>query len=98
MKLFITAAAAALIGTAAVADTSTRYEDMRLDTSKTADRVYSQEVRPTDQFGAQRGADAQYSTAPDTKTPDTTFSTRSNITSVGERYPYGGWGGNNDSR
>lgn len=98
MKLFIAAATAALISTAAFAENSTRYDDMRLDTSKTADRVYSESVRPTDLDAAQRGADQQYSTADDTKAPDTTFSTRSNISAIGEGYPYGGYGKGNDSR
>ncbi len=98
MKLFITTAAAALISTAAFADQSDRYNDLRLDTSKNAERVYSDDVRPTDLDGAQRGQDQAYSTADERKQPDVTFSTRSNIRSAGEGYIYGGFGEGNDSR
>ncbi|KIN63735.1 hypothetical protein Z946_2608 [Sulfitobacter noctilucicola] len=98
MKLFITAAAATLISTAAFAENSDRYNDLMLDTSETAERVYSDGVEKNNLERAQRGADQQYTTADENKTPDVTFSTRSDITSVGESYPYGGYGPGNDSR
>ncbi|MEW9920980.1 hypothetical protein AB2B41_15310 [Marimonas sp. MJW-29] len=99
MKLFIATAAAALISTAAVAsEKSTKYYDLRLDTSKNAEVIYSDDVRPTDLDAAQRGADQDFSTANDEITPDVTFSTRSAIRSAGEGYVYGGFGPGNDSR
>lgn len=99
MKLILATATAALIGTVALADQSTRYYDMRLDTSKTADQVYSDEVRPTDLDAAQRGRDSlMYSTADQDQTPDATMSTRSDIRTQGEGFIYGGYGPGNDSR
>lgn len=98
MKLFIVTAAAALISTAAFADNSTKYNDLRLDTSKNAETVYSDDVRSTDLDGAQRGQDAMFSTADGNVEPDVTFSTRSAIRTPGEGYPYGGFGEGNDSR
>ncbi|MFY0647506.1 hypothetical protein [Sulfitobacter geojensis] len=98
MKLFITTAAAALISTAAFADNSDRYNDLRLDTSKTANQVFSDETRPTDLDAAQRGASQQRSTADSTKNDDVSISTRSAIKSQGEGYIYGGFGEGNDSR
>lgn len=98
MKLFITTAAAALISTAAFADQSTRYNDLRLDTSVNAEDVYSNDVRSTDLDGAQRGRDQIISTADDSFEPDVTVSTRSAIRTRGEGYIYGGYGEGNDSR
>jgi hypothetical protein len=98
MKLFIATAAAALISTAAFADNSDRYNDLRLDTSKTANQVFSDETRSTDLDAAQRGASQQRSTADGTKKDDMSLSTRSSIKSNGEGYIYGGFGEGNDSR
>lgn len=98
MKLFITTAAAALISTAAFADESTRYNDLRLDTSANAEDVFSDDVRSTDLDGAQRGRDQIVSTADDSFDADVTFSTRSAIRTPGEGYIYGGFGEGNDSR
>ena len=98
MKLFITAAAATLISTAAFADESTKYNDLRLDTSKNAEAVYSDDVRSTDLDGAQRGRDQIGSTADNEFNADVTYSTRSAIRTEGEGYVYGGYGEGNDSR
>ncbi len=98
MKLLITTAAAALISTTAFADNSDRYNDLRLDTSETAQRVFSDETRTTDLDAAQRGKSQERSTADTEKENATTFSTRSTISSIGEGYPYGGSGAGNDSR
>ncbi len=98
MKLFITTAAAALISTAAFADESTRYNDLRLDTSKNGEEVFSDDVRSTDLDGAQRGRDQIVSTADDEFEADVTFSTRGAIRTPGEGYIYGGFGEGNDSR
>jgi len=98
MKLIITAAAATLISSAAFAAESTKYNDLRLDTSKNAENVYSDEVRSTDMDGAQRGRDQIGSTADDSFDADVTFSTRSAIRTTGEGYVYGGYGEGNDSR
>ena len=98
MKLIITTATAALISTAAFADKSDRYNDLRLDTSNTADRVFADDTRATNLDDAQRGADGQYSTANEVIIPDVIFSTRSDIRSAGEGYIYGGFGDGNDSR
>jgi len=59
MKLIITTAAAALISTAAVADKSDRYNDLRLDTSKTADQVFSDQTEPTDLEGGECDQDTR---------------------------------------
>ena len=98
MKLALTTLAAALISTAAFADNSTRYNDLRLDTSKNAERVFSDDVRSTDLDAAQRGREQIGSTADNTFTDDVTFSTRSAIRTPGEGYVYGGYGEGNDSR
>jgi len=98
MKLMIATTAAALFSTAAFAENSDRYNDMRLDTSKNADRVFSDQTNPTDLDRAQRGADQRMSTANDTKKPDVSLSTRNDLRSPGEGYIYGGYGPGNDSR
>ena len=98
MKLFAATAAAALVSTAALADESTRYNDLRLDTTENAETVFSDAPRSTDLDGAQRGRDQILSTADDSYDADVTFSTRSAIRTPGEGYPYGGFGKGNDSR
>ncbi|MDF1729346.1 MAG: hypothetical protein P1U53_16520 [Sulfitobacter sp.] len=98
MKLILTTTAAALIGTLAIADESTRYNDLRLDTSNTAERSYSDGVTPTDLDAAQRGRDQLMTTTNGAATPDVTLSTRSEVRTSGEGYIYGGFGDNNDSR
>ncbi|MBD3663935.1 hypothetical protein [Sulfitobacter aestuariivivens] len=95
MKLVLTSAAAALISTAAVADESDRYNDLRLDTSTSA---AVEDVRSTDLDDAQRGREGQFSTADNATTPDVTLSTRSETRTNGEGYIYGGFGPGNDSR
>ena len=47
MKLFIVTAAATLIATASLAGQSTRYEDLRLDTSVTSGVVYAEQAGAT---------------------------------------------------
>ncbi|MEQ6248702.1 hypothetical protein ABMC89_07425 [Sulfitobacter sp. HNIBRBA3233] len=98
MKLMIATAAAALIGTVAIADESTRYNDLRLDTSKTAEVEYSDEVREAPEDLSTRAADLRLDTSDNEPDVSTTFSSRSDITSVEEIYPYGGFGPGNDSR
>lgn len=98
MRLFITAITTVLLGTASFADNSSRYNDLRLDTSETLNRVYSGDSHSTDLDQAQRGRDQYRSTADELKSPDATFSSRSDAKSRGEGYLYGGWGNGNDSR
>ena len=98
MKLVITTAVAALISTAAFADQSDRYNDLRLDTSKNAEVVFSDDVTGTDLEGAQRGRDQVASTNDGNIEADVTFSTRNAARSAGEGYLYGGFGPGNDSR
>ena len=92
MKLIMTTAAAALISTAAVADNSTRYNDIFLDTSVTAETsdVYGNNDRMRNP-NASNTADAD-------KNRDTVMSTRNALRSPGEGYVYGGFGPGNDSR
>jgi hypothetical protein len=98
MKLFIATAAAALIGTAAFADTSTRYNDLRLDTSNSAQTTYSDgtqsEALPE---ASTRANDLRLSTADEDKSADGRMSTRSDVRTSGEGYIYGGFGPGNDS-
>jgi hypothetical protein len=98
MKLFIASAAAALLGTVALADESTKYNDLRLDTSESAAVTYSDEVRGTDLDGAQRGRDQIITTADDDFNADMRLSTRNELRTNGEGYIYGGYGPGNDSR
>ncbi|TMM55314.1 hypothetical protein [Sulfitobacter sabulilitoris] len=101
MKLITTTIAATLLSTAAFADNSDRYNDLRLDTSNAA-TVYAD--------GEQPKADADASTfyndlrlnTSDAETSEdgVTFSTRSDASArtSGEGYIYGGFGDGNDSR
>lgn len=98
MKLIIATAAAALVGTVALADQSTRYNDLRLDTAETASTVYANDRASTDLDAAQRGREGMSSTADGQYNADVTFSTRSEIRTDGEGYVYGGFGAGNDSR
>ena len=100
MKLLIATTAAALFSTAAFAEMSTKQMDQNLDTSNSASQYTTTEQ--TDQ-----GSLIQYSAkgqndrnAVDSTSTDTgaTMSTRSQIASPGEGYPYGGYGEGNDSR
>ncbi|KZY50735.1 MULTISPECIES: hypothetical protein [Sulfitobacter] len=96
MKLFIATAAATLIATASFAGQSTRYEDLRLDTSLTADVVHAAdagETRPNE-----RAADLRLETFSDESAPVATFSTSGPVSSLGEGFAYGGYGAGNDSR
>ncbi|SFF02864.1 hypothetical protein SAMN04488523_11555 [Sulfitobacter brevis] len=98
MKLIIATTAAALFSTAAFADESTRYNDLRLDTSKSAIE-YSSEIRETvvGEDRSSRAADLRLDTS-DNSGVDASMSTRSSIQSPGEGYIYGGYGPGNDSR
>lgn len=94
MKLLITSVAAALISTAAVAEQSDRYNDLRLDTSKTAERLQTTQTAVNTLHGAARTQTA----AQNTKATTVTFSSRNKTGTIGEGFPYGGFGPGNDSR
>ena len=98
MKLLITTAAAALISTAAVADNSTYYNDLFLDTSVGAEAVYGDETRVLAPGESTKANDITFSTADTTFEADSVLSSRSELRSPGEGYVYGGFGPGNDSR
>ncbi len=100
MRLLLTTTAVALMSTAAFADQSDRYNDLRLDTSNSAVEVFSDDPNPTDLDRAQRGRDQRQSTVgfDDSYLSRSTISSRSNIRSAGEGFIYGGYGDGNDSR
>tara|TARA_R110002049_G_scaffold29972_5_gene102158 strand:- start:30733 stop:31029 length:297 start_codon:yes stop_codon:yes gene_type:complete len=98
MKLLITTAAAALISTAAFADNSDRYNDLRLDTSVNAQTEYAEGTRTVDADASTRANDLRLDTSDADNKPDVSFSTRSDLRSAGEGYIYGGFGPGNDSR
>ena len=98
MKLLITTAAAALISTAAVADNSTRYNDIFLDTSIGAEKVYGNNIRVLAPGESTKANDITFSTADATFEADTVLSSRSELRSPGEGYIYGGYGPGNDSK
>lgn len=98
MKLILTTAAAALISTAAIADNSSRYNDIFLDTSAGAQTVYGNNTRAERMGLSTRASDIFLNTADDATRADTVLSTRSDLRSPGEGYIYGGFGSNNDSR
>jgi len=98
MKLFITAAVAALISTAAVAGNSTYYNDLFLDTSIGAENVYGDESRMLAPGDSTKANDITFSTADATFTADTVLSSRGELRSAGEGYIYGGYGPGNDSQ
>lgn len=98
MKLIVTTAAAALISTAAIADNSTRYNDLRLNTSAGSAEVYGNNTRTETPGLSTRASDIFLNTADDATNDDTVLSTRNEIRSLGEGYVYGGFGPNNDSR
>jgi hypothetical protein len=98
MKLLIATTAAALIGTIATADQSTRYNDLRLDTTVGSETTFSRGTVETDLDAAQRGREQFRTGERTTLDGDVTFSTRGTIRSEGEGYLYGGYGPGNDSR
>ena len=98
MKLIMTTAAAALLSTAAVADNSTYYNDLFLDTSVGAEEVYGDETRVLATGESMKANDITFSTADDTYDADVVLSSRSDLRSPGEGYIYGGYGPGNDSR
>ena len=96
MKLFITTAAVTLIATAGFAGNSTRYEDLRLDTSVTASVVHAEgagATRPNSRPG-----DLRLETFARGSHPTPNLSTRSAVSSNGEGFAYGSFGEGNDSR
>ncbi|MEX3314602.1 hypothetical protein [Sulfitobacter sp. PS-8MA] len=98
MKLMMTTAAAALISTAAVAETSTRYNDIFLDTAINAEEVYGNNTWMRDADRSAKANDTRLNTADMNKNADTVLSSRSKLRSPGEGYVYGGYGKGNDSR
>ncbi len=63
MKLIMTTAAAALISTAAVAENSSRYNDIFLDTSVGAEEVYGNNTRMQDADRSVKANDIRLNTA-----------------------------------
>tara|TARA_Y100001951_G_scaffold102675_1_gene109791 strand:- start:4016 stop:4312 length:297 start_codon:yes stop_codon:yes gene_type:complete len=98
MKLFLTTAAAALISTTAFASNSTYYNDLFLDTSMNAGKVYSDDERAMNSNLSTRANDLTLNTANSDKMEDTVLSSRSDLRSPGEGYIYGGYGAGSDSR
>ena len=98
MKLILTTAATALISTAAIADNSTRYNDIFLDTSNNAQTVYGDSERSWNPNVSTKANDIFLNTSDQSKNDDTVMSTRSSLRSPGEGYVYGGYGQGNDSR
>ena len=100
MKLIMTTAAAALISTAAVADNSTRHNDIFLDTSVNADAsdVYGNSDRMRNPHASTKANDIMLNPADTDKNRDTVMSTRNALRSPGEGYVYGGFGTGNDSK
>ena len=98
MKLIMTTAAAALISTAALADTSTYRQDLFLDTSIGAEKTYGDEARMLAPLESTKANDITFSTADNTFDAETVMSTRSTERSPGEGYISGGYGPGNDGR
>ncbi len=99
MKLFIITAAAALISTAAFAELSSREQQMRLDTSISAERTYA--TGPQSKVlseGSTYENDLRLNTARDDKQDNMSMSTRSKLRSPSQYNIYGGYGPGNDSR
>jgi len=97
MKLIMTTAAA-LISTAALADTSTYRQDLFLDTSIGAEKIFGDETRLLAPLESTKANDITFNTADNSFDADTVMSTRSAERSPGEGYIYGGYGPGNDSR
>ena len=98
MKLVVTTAAAALISTAALADTSTYRQDLFLDTSIGAEKTFGNETRMLAPLESTKANDITFSTADDTFDADVVLSSSGDLRSPGEGYIYGGYGPGNDSR
>ena len=98
MKLIMTTAAAALISTAALADTSTYRQDLFLDTSIGAEKTYGDETRMLAPLESTKANDITFGTADNSFDADVVLSSRSDLRSPGEGYIYGGYGPGNDSR
>lgn len=98
MKLIIATAVAALASTAAFADLSTKEMDLRLDTSTQSMNTVETSNDVTEGSLLDGEARAQSSYDMEQADAGTTLSTRSDIASPGQGYPYGGYGEGNDSR
>lgn len=98
MKIILTTATASLISAAAVAENSTRYNDIFLDTSINAQTVYGDSERNWNPNTSTKANDIFLDTSDRTKNDDTVMSTRSSLRSPAEGYVYGGHGQDNDSR
>ncbi len=96
MKLFTATIAAVLISGAAYANESTRYNDLRLDTSNSGAQFSQGEQRKADPSESQRYNDLRLKTYDRDFDEAATLSTREKT--AGEGYIYGGFGDGNDSR
>ena len=83
MKLVMTTATAALISSAAAADNSTYYNDLRLDTSIGAEAVYGDKARVLEPGESTKANDITFSTANDTFDADVVLSSKSDLRSLG---------------
>ncbi len=99
MKLFITTAAAtALISTAAFAELSSREKEMRLDTSINAESTYATGPQSNAlSEGSTYENGLRLNTARDEQ-DNMSMSTRSKLRSPSQYNIYGGYGPGNDSR
>ncbi|MEX3314069.1 hypothetical protein [Sulfitobacter sp. PS-8MA] len=98
MKLILSTLAAATLATGAYAGTSTKYDDIRLDTRETADVVYSAGNDIRDESLSDREADLRLDTSIYGQSGVPTFSSRSGEHTVNHTPVYGGYGPGNDSR
>ena len=95
MNRIIALTAATLIGTTAMAGTSTRYDDLRLDTANEAQSAFYISDQSSGLDRAQRGQDQRFAPMGDRMA----LSTRATeARTPGEGYVYGGFGPGNDSR
>jgi hypothetical protein len=96
MKLLLATASATLIATVGIAGDSTRYEDLRLDTSVSAVVIHSAGAAVARPNG--RPDDLRLETFPDGNHPKAVISTRRALNRLGRGFAYGGYGMSNDSR
>lgn len=90
MKFILATAAVALFSTAAIAELSTKEQDLRLDTSEYGTSNPETSDQRTD--GSILDGTARAQSEIDTTEPETglNFSTRNDLSSPGQGYPYGG--------
>ncbi|NUH63896.1 hypothetical protein HTT03_01070 [Sulfitobacter sp. S0837] len=98
MKRILSTVAAATLATGVYADTSTKYDDIRLDTRNSADVVYSVGKTIRDADLSDREADLRLDTSKYGQTGEPTFSSRNGEHTVNYTPVYGGYGPGNDSR